>query len=82
MSAIFAAMSDRQFSVFEVGGDVFSLSVEIADQKVLASKHFTSDERHFFTEHLQEKCVEISSKENVQIWVKVSTFLWGKCATS
>ncbi len=60
----------KQFQVFDVGGDVFTLSVAISDAHVLKSPYFSSDESLFLREGIRTRRLEIATGENIQIFVR------------
>ena len=60
----------KQFQVFDIGNDVFTMAVEISDQHVLKSKYFDKDDRIFLRDNIRTRRIEIASNENIQLYVK------------
>ena len=49
----------KQFQVFDIGNDVFTMAVEISDAHVLKSKYFEKDERVFLKDNIRTRRIEI-----------------------
>ncbi|CAD7941939.1 unnamed protein product [Amoebophrya sp. A120] len=64
------ARMSKQFQVFDVGGDVFTLSVTIADGKVLQSTYFTPEEGIFLKEAIRNKKIDVVTGLNLQIYLR------------
>ncbi|CAD7963910.1 unnamed protein product [Amoebophrya sp. A25] len=60
----------KQFQVFDVGGDVFTLSVTIADGKIIDSKWFRPEESIWLKEVIRNKKIDVVTGMNLQIYLR------------
>ncbi len=58
----------KQFHVNDVGGDVFTLSIQTSDAHVLKSHYFSTEESIFLKDSLRARRVDIATGENIQVF--------------